>query len=91
MLPTLLEGIYWLVVTAAHAYYPVLQLKFFVCIYRYLYCTVCPTSFDPNHTITYYIKWIKTSWTDSKAYKQNQRLYLETIKLMMIFAPNLTP
>ena len=26
--------------------------------------TVCPRSSDPFYTVTYYIKWITTSWTD---------------------------
>ena len=25
--------------------------------------TVCPRSLDPNYTVTYTIKWVKTSWT----------------------------
>ena len=27
--------------------------------------TICPSSIDPIYAVTYYIKWIKTSWTDS--------------------------
>ena len=27
--------------------------------------TVCPRSLDPIYIATYYIKWVKTSWTDS--------------------------
>ena len=27
--------------------------------------TVCTRSLDPIYLVTYYIKWVKTSWTDS--------------------------
>ena len=27
-------------------------------------CTVCPGSSDPFYMVTYYIKWVATSWTD---------------------------
>ena len=27
--------------------------------------TVCPRSLDPIHLLTCFIKWAKTSWTDS--------------------------
>ena len=33
----------------------------------WIYCvlrTVCPRSSDPFHIVTYYIKWVTTSWTD---------------------------
>ena len=26
--------------------------------------TVCPRSGDPSYIVTYYIKWVTTSWTD---------------------------
>ena len=26
-------------------------------------CTVCPESSDPFYIVTYYIKWVTTSWT----------------------------
>ena len=26
--------------------------------------TVCPRSSDPFYIVTYYIKWVTTSWTD---------------------------
>ena len=26
--------------------------------------TVCPRSSDPFYTVTYYIEWVTTSWTD---------------------------
>ena len=29
------------------------------------YCTVCPGSSDPVYIVTYYIKWVTTSWTHS--------------------------
>ena len=28
-------------------------------------CTVCPRSSDPFYVVTYYIKWVTTSWTYS--------------------------
>ena len=28
--------------------------------------TVCPRSLDPCYIVSYYIKWVKTSWTYSK-------------------------
>ena len=32
---------------------------------EYIVHTVCPRSSDPFHVVTYYIKWVITSWTDS--------------------------
>ena len=29
-------------------------------------CTMCPKSSDPIYVVTYYIKWVTTSWTDGK-------------------------
>ena len=31
--------------------------------------TVCPRSSDPLYVVTYYIKWVTTSWTDSTSVK----------------------
>ena len=31
----------------------------------YLVATECPRSLDPIYIVTYFIKWVKTSWTDS--------------------------
>ena len=31
----------------------------------HLYCTVCPGNSDPFYIVTYYIKWVTTSWTYS--------------------------
>ena len=28
--------------------------------------TVCPRSSDPFYVVTYYIKWVTTSWTDGQ-------------------------
>ena len=28
-------------------------------------CTICPGSSDPFYIVTYYIKWVTTSWTHS--------------------------
>ena len=27
--------------------------------------TICPRSLDTIHIVTYYLKWVKTSWTNS--------------------------
>ena len=29
-----------------------------------LYIAECPRSSDPYYLVTYYIKWVTTSWTD---------------------------
>ena len=31
----------------------------------FILSTVCPRSLDPIYIVTYYIIWVKTSWTDS--------------------------
>ena len=33
--------------------------------YHEAYITVCPRSLDPFYVVGYYIKWGKSSWTDS--------------------------
>ena len=33
--------------------------------YKSAHCTVCPGSSDPFYVVTYYIKWVTTSWTYS--------------------------
>ena len=30
---------------------------------HHLYCTKCPGSSDPFYIVSYYIKWVTTSWT----------------------------
>ena len=30
--------------------------------------TLCPRSVDPFYIVLYYIKWVKTFWTDSTEY-----------------------
>ena len=32
------------------------------------YSTVCPGSSDPFYMVTYYLKWVTTSWTYSSAF-----------------------
>ena len=32
---------------------------------EYDYLTVCPRSSDPFYIVSYYIKWVTTSWTHS--------------------------
>ena len=34
----------------------------------YLLSTVCPISSDPFYKISYYIKWVTTSWTHSMSF-----------------------
>ena len=33
--------------------------------FRFNLCTVCPGSSDPFYIVTYYIKWVTTSWPHS--------------------------
>ena len=40
------------------------RLKLILRVWYLLYYTVCPGSSDPFYILTYYIKWIPTSWTD---------------------------
>ena len=37
-------------------------------------CTVCPRSSHPFHIVSYYMKWVTTSWTYS-IYKQGHSVY----------------
>ena len=37
-----------------------------------LHFTMCPRSSDPFYKVTYYIKWVTTSWIDSNVYMQEQ-------------------
>ena len=34
-------------------------------LFREIHITVCPESSDPFYVVTYYIKWVTTSWTKS--------------------------
>ena len=34
-----------------------------------VYCTVCTRSSDPINIVSYYIKWVPTSWTDGMSEK----------------------
>ena len=34
-------------------------------IVRHIIITICPRSSDPFNIVTYFIKWVTTSWTDS--------------------------
>ena len=34
-----------------------------ICDVQYV-CTVCPRSNDPFYIVSYYIRWLTTSWTD---------------------------
>ena len=35
--------------------------------------TVCPRSLDPIYIVTYFTKWVKTSWTGSIFFNRNNR------------------
>ena len=35
--------------------------------------TICPRSSDPIYIVTYYIKWVTTSWTDHKLIKKKKK------------------
>ena len=49
--------------------------KDFLNIQNNLDITVCPGSSDPFHTLSYYIKWVTTSWTHSKTiFKMHEHL-----------------
>ena len=37
--------------------------------------TVCPRSSDPFYIVTYYIKWVSTSWTDGCARIEQSLLF----------------
>ena len=45
--------------------------------------TICPKSFDSFDIVNYYIKWVKTSWTNISNFKNNHfgKLYLRDDKL----------
>ena len=49
-------------------------------------CTVCPSS-KPFHKVTYYIKWVTTSWTDgtvciSEEKKISSIIAIQTINIL---------
>ena len=54
-----------------HAWYTRIQISEVQMVFAYNYMfffplhTVCPGSTDPFHVVTYYIKWVTTSWTHS--------------------------
>ena len=39
---------------------------------RYIYDTVCPRSSDKFYIVTYYIKWVTTSWTNDSVMVNRQ-------------------
>ena len=41
--------------------------------YQDLSSTICPRSSDPSNIVTYYIKWVTTSWTDSILFSGRQK------------------
>ena len=34
---------------------------------------VCPRSIEPFYIVTYYIKWVKTSWTNSSTHAAGEK------------------
>ena len=44
-------------------------------IKKFLYGTVCPRSSDPFYKVSYYIKWVPTSWTYSISLKHRYKIY----------------
>ena len=52
-----------------------------------LYCTVCPGSSDPNYIVSYYIKWVTTSWT----YGTLRKFQVRDIAILKSLVVKLTP
>ena len=44
--------------------------------------TICPKSSDPFYIVTYYIKWVTTSWTHSKIGGKPLRRYNHKEKII---------
>ena len=41
---------------------------------------VCPRSSDPFYVVTYYLKWVTTSWTDGiKTIRERSKYMLATV------------
>ena len=40
--------------------------------------TACPRSSDPFYVVTYYIKWVTSSWTHSKLHHEMGHYFLDT-------------
>ena len=61
---------YALCISFKHAHSPFQPLNSFIMQFssfknsRFICLTVCPRSSDPFYTVTYYMKWVTTSWTD---------------------------
>ena len=56
--------------------------KLFRTLQKYV-ITVCPRSSDPFYIVTYYIKWVTTSWTHSL--DKQRRKILTVVRLSIIF------
>ena len=56
--------------------------------------TVCPRSGDPFYVVSYYIKWLNTSWTHNmyffSPYQENKNKNI-AIKHYFVFAKRLNP
>ena len=69
------------------------QLEFRKIIYQniikvkscYLYITICPESSYPFCRVTYYIKWVTTSWTHSRWQVRNRSARKEQSRLFDLF------
>ena len=44
--------------------------------YIYFCYTVCPRSLDPFYTVTFHIRWVKTSWTYNICKFVNRGMYI---------------
>ena len=46
--------------------------------------TACPRSLDPFYTVTYYLDWVKTSWTYSiiRPWNRNQVILIINLNIM---------
>ena len=61
-----IEGqMFTMLLLQVYAGWPPLSLKWYQNRTKYM-STVCPKSCNPFYIVNYYIKWITTSWTDSK-------------------------
>ena len=52
---------------------------------------MCPISSDPFYLVTYYIKWVTVSWTDSRKYRNIKLIHMKEIELFLPFILALSP
>ena len=61
--------------------------KFFLYFFQYeSQYTVCPGSSDPFYVVTYYIKWVTTSWTYSNWYFSDPTVKKNKIRILHLKA-----